>query len=233
MGYATAAPRLGVLGAQWDRLLKQLSQSFDWQHRVTFLGARYAGNDDWDVRFLSSRATNFVYVQLQTNSTGGRDYNASTYVSRTLYDMRANRHREVTVAATGRTFCFLIPAFQKRDGSYTLFDGVDADDHMAVFDFGERTGSDIQAIADGDASPSVTGADILRTANTVATTITGLDDATEGRRVTVIIGDANTTVDFTGSGLKGNAGVDWSPTLGDFMHCMYDGTDWLCSVHEC
>lgn len=86
--------------------------------------------------------------------------------------------------------------------------------------------------ADQDATPSVAGLKILTTANTLATTITDLDDGIVGQTVIVKIGDGNTTIDFTASGLKGNAGADWSPAAGDHMVCTYDGTDWLCVVSD-
>lgn len=85
---------------------------------------------------------------------------------------------------------------------------------------------------DGDTTPSVLDEAYFVTANTGATTITDFDDGVAGQQIVVEVGDANTTVDFTGSGLKGNAGVDWSPGSGDFMRCIYNGADWLCSVHE-
>ena len=56
----------------------------------------------------------------------------------------------------------------------------------------------------GDATPSVkTNINHLlyKTANTSPTTITDLDDGFIGQTVDVIIGDANTTVDFTATNL--------------------------------
>lgn len=81
-----------------------------------------------------------------------------------------------------------------------------------------------------DATPSVMGAEIWQTANVNPTTITMLDDGFVGQRVTVLIQDANTTIDFTGTNLKGNGGADWNPANGDFMVCVFDGTDWYCQV---
>jgi hypothetical protein len=91
---------------------------------------------------------------------------------------------------------------------------------------------DNNTFTDGDATPSVLEATVVKTANTTATTITDLDDGYVGQTVKVIIGDANTTIDFTSSGLKGNGGADWSPTTGDHMTCVYDGTDWYCDVSD-
>jgi hypothetical protein len=50
------------------------------------------------------------------------------------------------------------------------------------------------------------------------------------QEITVIIGDANTTVDFTGTNLKGNNGKDWAPSNGDVLTGSFDGTNWYCTV---
>lgn len=83
-----------------------------------------------------------------------------------------------------------------------------------------------------DATPSVSGGSYFRTANTNPTTITGFDDGVTGQEVIVEINDANTTIDFTGTTLKGNGGSDWSPTTGDHMRCFYNGTNWLCEISD-
>ena len=85
----------------------------------------------------------------------------------------------------------------------------------------------------GDTTPSVYNSELFTTANTAATTITDFDDGYENQRITVIVGDGNTTFDFTSSSLKGNGGVDWSPSSGDHMTCVYDGSQyWYCTVSE-
>lgn len=88
------------------------------------------------------------------------------------------------------------------------------------------------AFSSADATPSVSGGSFFKTANAGATTITDFDDGTTGQVIFVLIDDANTTVDFTSSGLKGNSGGDWSPGDGDWMACIYDGTDWYCGVFD-
>lgn len=82
----------------------------------------------------------------------------------------------------------------------------------------------------GDDTPSVAGATVLITANVGATVITMLDGGYTGQEVVVIVADAQTTVDFSGTHMLGNAGADWSPTLGSHMCCVFDGTDWHCAV---
>ena len=87
------------------------------------------------------------------------------------------------------------------------------------------------SITDADATPDISGGMAFVTANTGATTITDFDTSlTSGQFVFLKIGDSNTTVDFTASGLKGHGGVDWSPTANDYMMCQYDGTDFNCIV---
>jgi len=91
---------------------------------------------------------------------------------------------------------------------------------------------DIQSISDGDATPSVNFGSLWKTANTNPTTITTFDDGVEGQEIKVIIDDANTTIDFTGTNLKGNGGADWSPAQYDHMTCIYDGTNWYCDISD-
>ena len=95
----------------------------------------------------------------------------------------------------------------------------------------------VASFTDQDATPSVAaykrGASIFKTANTMATTITALADGVEGQEVVVFINDAVTTIDFTGTTLTGNGGMDWSPSSGDMMRCVFDGTNWRCQVTEC
>jgi hypothetical protein len=81
-------------------------------------------------------------------------------------------------------------------------------------------------------SISVNTAAIYTVTNGGATTLSSLINGTSGQRVTLVFGDANTTVDFTGTTLKGNAGVDWSPAANDHMTCVFDGTNWYCDVSE-
>lgn len=82
------------------------------------------------------------------------------------------------------------------------------------------------------ATPSVQGDDLWQTQNTNPTTITNFANGFKGQCITVLVKDANTTIDFTGTNLKGNGGADWSPASGDFMVCHYDGTNWYCEVHD-
>jgi len=91
----------------------------------------------------------------------------------------------------------------------------------------------LQSFADEDATPSVYSGSFFKTANTGATTITNFDDGDESQIIKILIQDANTTIDFTGTNLKGNGGADWSPGNGDWLEAVFDGTNWYCSVHDC
>lgn len=83
-----------------------------------------------------------------------------------------------------------------------------------------------------DATPSVSTGNFFKTANAGPTVITDFDDGYNGQEITVVIGDANTTIDFSATDLKGNAGSDWVPTSGDHMVCIHDGTSWFCNISD-
>ncbi|MFQ5353378.1 MAG: glycosyl hydrolase family 28-related protein [Thermodesulfobacteriota bacterium] len=86
--------------------------------------------------------------------------------------------------------------------------------------------------ANGDVTPSVLGGEFFTTNNTAATTITMFDDGFVGQRIHVRIGDTMTTVDFTGTNLKGNNGVDYAATIGSTLDCIFDGNQWACTVNK-
>lgn len=87
---------------------------------------------------------------------------------------------------------------------------------------------------DQDATPDVSGGNSFKTANTVATTITDFMNGYEGQRIIVVFRDSDTTMDFTGTNLKGNGGMNWSPNTNDVMLCTYDKIEnlWYCMVQE-
>jgi len=105
-------------------------------------------------------------------------------------------------------------------------------DQSGLVSSSSPTESGVVQFADADPSPSVNNAVMGFTNNTGATTFSGMDDGRIGQRVTVVFSDSNTTVDFTGTSLRGNAGVDWSPATGESMTCDFDGTNWTCTIRE-
>ena len=80
------------------------------------------------------------------------------------------------------------------------------------------------------ATPSVAGLSLLKTANGGATTVTNFLGGVVGQRILVIVDDANTTFDFSATNLKGNNAADLVAAAGDFLWCVYDGTNWYCIV---
>lgn len=82
------------------------------------------------------------------------------------------------------------------------------------------------------------GVNRFKTANTAAATLWGFNGVSGttwiGREVFILIDDANTGVDFTGTTLKGNGGVDLAAgasTVGKILHFVcIDGTNWACQI---
>jgi hypothetical protein len=72
----------------------------------------------------------------------------------------------------------------------------------------------------------------FKTQSANPTTITMFDDGVAGQEITVLFEDANTTIDFTGTNLKGNGGVDFTGGAGDVMTGVFDGTNWYFQVHD-
>jgi hypothetical protein len=76
-------------------------------------------------------------------------------------------------------------------------------------------------------APSVAESNTFRTENKAATTISDFADGLPGQAITVIFGDSNTKIDFSGK-LRGNQGKAWSPKQGDHLTAVYDGEAWYC-----
>lgn len=83
-----------------------------------------------------------------------------------------------------------------------------------------------------DATPDVSQGTVFKTANATATTITMFDSAYDGQTIWVVVNDANTTIDFTGTNLKGNGGVDWTPTTGDHLQAVFVSPNWYCRISD-
>jgi len=89
--------------------------------------------------------------------------------------------------------------------------------------------SDVITFTEGDTRPNVHNCSSFLAANTSPTTITSFTDGRLGQAITVVV-DPNTTIDFTGTNLKGNAGVDF--TGRGLLIGVYDGSNWNCIVQK-
>jgi hypothetical protein len=90
-------------------------------------------------------------------------------------------------------------------------------------------------LAEDDATPAVNNPYIpnaFYTKSTNPTTITNFDNGWEGQAFTVIVNDANTTFDFSGSSLKGNGGVDFVAAAGDAIRFIKHGSYWYGTVFD-
>ncbi len=87
-------------------------------------------------------------------------------------------------------------------------------------------------IADGATIPNVGAGNFFITQNTAPTTISDLDGVQREqiKTIRIIFNDTDTTINFTSAQMRGNAGVDWIPKVGDHMTCTHHQTVWYCDV---
>ena len=117
-------------------------------------------------------------------------------------------------------------------GSYTE-SGPDAFRNRVALNSRPATfGTGAATFADQDTTPEIGSSSLFHASNTIATTITMFDGGVVGREVKVIFTNNNTTIDFTGTNLKGNGGANWNPTTFDHMTCVFDGTYWYCDISD-
>jgi parallel beta-helix repeat protein len=119
-----------------------------------------------------------------------------------------------------RVLSYTLSADQRlRWGINQVHDSLIADYYPGTF---------ITTFASLDTTPSVKRGRTFQTANASATVISAFDDGVEGDEIFVLIDDANTTIDFTGTTLKGNGGADKVCTSGDFLRARLMGGNWYC-----
>lgn len=88
----------------------------------------------------------------------------------------------------------------------------------------------IENFLDGNPTPPVNRGTFYHASNTPAITYTAFDSAFGyGKQIYIKFTSAD-TVDFSGTNLKGNGGVDWIASSGDWLHGFWDGTNWYCSI---
>jgi hypothetical protein len=82
--------------------------------------------------------------------------------------------------------------------------------------------SSIATLTVNSPTPSISGAASVKTANTTATTITGLVGGVEGQRISIYINDAFTTI----AGTMTKTGMTIPLIVGDVLEFYYNGTSW-------
>ena len=139
-------------------------------------------------------------------------------------------NRALMIPKTDPAAGAVLPASVVRANKVLAFDAAGV---PTMIDKEQLTGySTLATFTSTDATPSVANKYLFKTANAGSTTITAFDDGQVGQVIRVIIADGNTTIDFTGTTLKGNQGSNWSPANGDHMTCVFDGTNWYCDVSD-
>jgi len=89
---------------------------------------------------------------------------------------------------------------------------------------GPFIGSPFATFADGETTPDVSDGNHYKTANTLATTITDFTSGAAGQEITIVFGDANTTVSDAGNIKLSGA---FTSTANDTLKILYDGTNWF------
>jgi len=86
-----------------------------------------------------------------------------------------------------------------------------------------------QKLTENDTTPSVALGNFFYFQNSVATTVTQLDDGMSGQMLFIRFQDNITTIDFeTGVNFIGNGGINWKPVAGGYMIAYNDGVRWNC-----
>ncbi len=211
-----SSPSWGTIpfGGRFNRAFEQTQQyaligsHWDEDQRVFFTGIKESPVEDtFDVSFRAARACLWVTIHVQSESTGGRDYDAATFESSTRYDMRQDRVREIEVTTDGAQsyYIWAIPEFeQTADGTFYKYDGVDADDHMAFTEIRKQ---------------SVSASDI--TAGTF-----GPGDYTFPGELTVtgqITANSHIIPDADGQNDLGSASIFWRDVYADQVHLQSNG----------
>tara|TARA_R110000764_G_scaffold33431_1_gene74961 strand:- start:150 stop:2381 length:2232 start_codon:yes stop_codon:yes gene_type:complete len=112
--------------------------------------------------------------------------------------------------------------------TYTISNGVTNKAHIKDNIFDKNV--TFYTFTNLDTTPSVSRGDSFIANNSAATTITFLDNGQDRDVVRIKFQNGNTTIDFTGTNLKGNSGANWNASNNDHMTCWFDGTVWYCDV---
>jgi len=93
-------------------------------------------------------------------------------------------------------------------------------------------GSKWVGLAVNDATPDVSGGEIFYTQNTAATDITDFDGGVEGKRILILVMDANTDFFNSDTVLRLLGGTDWdTPNIYDTIEFIFRAGVWY-EVHR-
>lgn len=254
---ASTADAVHTTHITWDNCLAQYSGTGFFLSAMGNAGDEFtirqsaAGNHDYGIRIQDFyRSVRLENILIENTSVNGIRATTATTANIKAVTIDQVRVYEGTIAlytdqvdgliidhltlngddAGGHTIFSLASTKKCELGSY-ITEGTAYDTVVAAATADPR----VHSFASTDATPSVGFGGkrmAFKTANAGATTVTMFDDGVTGQEITVLFEDANTTIDFTGTNLKGNAGADFVGADGDVMACVFDGTDWFCQVHD-
>ncbi|MHA1348079.1 MAG: hypothetical protein ACTSO3_16880, partial [Candidatus Heimdallarchaeaceae archaeon] len=92
--------------------------------------------------------------------------------------------------------------------------------------------SAFSTLTDDSATPNVSASDRWLCSNSNPTTITSFPGGIAGDQKFIKFTNGNTTVDFSGTTLKGNHGVDVTFNSGEYLNMTFDGTNWDCTIYH-
>ena len=82
------------------------------------------------------------------------------------------------------------------------------------------------------ATPNVSNRDLFTLTQGGATVVTDFIGGRDGQQIKMLVRNADTTFDFTGTNLKGNDGVDYAASINDLITATYYSSlgVWLCQI---
>ena len=139
----------------------------------------------------------------------------------------AGSERFFTATGTGTGTAELFGNTVQNAGATLIYPNANVVRHV-----GNGFDSSLRLLA-GSGTPSVASGSNFGTSSTNII-YTNFTDGFIGQEINVIFSYAPGTgyVDFTGSSLLGNGGADWTFAQYDSMRCIYNGTNWFCSISD-
>ena len=170
-----------------------------------------------------------VIYQLQQVQKDIQDIH--TEVSQSVYVSQVSNFSSIATASFGNISSSLIP---DKDNTYDLgsstkefkdlyVDGTaNLDTAVITSATIAKQGGTIGTFTGGDTTPSVGLCDRWLTSNARSISITTFDDAVEGQMITIIFGDANTTLVHDARAMLLNGARNWTAASGDTITLIYN-----------